>query len=518
MSFLDNITTSVTGRTLTRVASQTSDLTYSLQSGISNTLSNGIATLGVSSSTAGAVGGAVGRVATGVLDEQIGKGLTNLINSVGGPDPLLDRTEQLIVGEAASLITNAFNTTLDRTISSTSDVLKGGGSTVMSQFTKDPSPAAFLVRQAMNNVPGLSASVPSDKKGSIQNLTASMSGAADVCYDIAERAIADNGMTISTATGAAGSIHKSMTKKMPLGAEHTTSGLGGQTGDRVSSTIKDQDIDALDSFYTVSPSGLAFPENVSDLKAYMGLHIEKYVRPTPTERSEIVTEPNIYLPLPEAIIDSTQLRHSEADVQEWGELLKNQGGILNNVKDAIREGSQDNFKAAFESLKDAAKGTSGIATRLAMQKMVNMAQSVAPELSGIVESAVGKVPNPHPTVFFKGLNLKTHTLQWKLSPNNAGESDTIKEIIKLMKQKFLPKASTALGMSILEYPSMVTPKIYGGDVESYTFEYNKSVVQAINISYTPDGSSAFYNTGAPVAIILTLELKEIEYHTSDKIK
>jgi hypothetical protein len=80
----NDIATMVAGQSLTRLASESGNVTYQIQKEI---------------------GGPLGRIAGDMVDQYaVDNGLSEVIKDVGGPDPRMNRTEQLIHGEVANVI------------------------------------------------------------------------------------------------------------------------------------------------------------------------------------------------------------------------------------------------------------------------------------------------------------------------------------------------------------------------------------------------------------------------------
>jgi hypothetical protein len=134
-------------------------------------------------------------------------------------------------------------------------------------------------------------------------------------------------------------------------------------------------------------------------------------------------------------------------------------------------------------------------------------------LGGLAGQIAGQIPNPHPTVFFKGMQLRTFQFNWRLIPRNKTEAETLQVILKFIKIFCLPEKG---GTTTLKYPHLVQI-IPSGEGADKIGNYKRSLVSSITINYTSEGTSAFFYDGHPAAIQLSLEFQEIENFTSEDV-
>jgi hypothetical protein len=131
-------------------------------------------------------------------------------------------------------------------------------------------------------------------------------------------------------------------------------------------------------------------------------------------------------------------------------------------------------------------------------------------IAGLADRIVGGVPNPHSTVFFKGMNLRTFTWNWYLVPRSEADSESLLKIMDALKRATLPNIDGA----ILTYPDLVTPSIVGEN--KINMKFKRCMVGDLGIDYTPD-AQAFHRDGAPVSCNLSITFKEIELFTERDI-
>lgn len=125
----------------------------------------------------------------------------------------------------------------------------------------------------------------------------------------------------------------------------------------------------------------------------------------------------------------------------------------------------------------------------------------------------GIAVNPHLAVIFSGVNFRTHSFQYKFSPRDAGESTTLKNIIKKFKLNMHP---TIEGAAFFKYPNEFDIA-FNSKNENFLFKFGTSVLSDFQINYNPDGGSYFHENGAPVSVGLSLTFTEIDIITQEKI-
>lgn len=123
--------------------------------------------------------------------------------------------------------------------------------------------------------------------------------------------------------------------------------------------------------------------------------------------------------------------------------------------------------------------------------------------------------NPHMAVLFEGVNFRNHSFQYKFSPRDKSESDSLKKIIKIFKKAMHPSIDRGK-MAFFQYPDEF--EIDFPNDGGYLFDVGKSVLRDFQINYTPDGGSYFHQNGAPVAISMSMQFTEIDVLTKTEIE
>lgn len=132
-----------------------------------------------------------------------------------------------------------------------------------------------------------------------------------------------------------------------------------------------------------------------------------------------------------------------------------------------------------------------------------------------VDIGLGNTINPKAALHFEGMNLKQFDFRWTLAPSNRQESETIKNIINLVKRRTLPTYGTAVGIPrvLLNYPSTVDIFFLGVQEEYFMF-FKTCMITQSTFSYTPNGLT-FVAGGKPAMVSMDLNFFEMDIHTSE---
>lgn len=248
---------------------------------------------------------------------------------------------------------------------------------------------------------------------------------------------------------------------------------------------------------------IVFPRDlVENATAYIELSFEKYERANATTPGVVNPVKNISLPLPENYNQSFSLNYAESD--------------LNMIGDAERaiETGRAMVGAGFErdSIRNFITGLTDSGGAMTQRLGVSFLGTLNDAATGLTNQLLGYVPNPHTTVFFKGVKLRDFTWTWRLVPRSEEEAATIRDLLKELRKNVLPTKRTG---GQLNYPNLLTPRIVNQNKDVNLGEFKKCHVQNMTINYSAEGASAFFRDGHPVAISLVLTFQEIEVITAD---
>lgn len=150
--------------------------------------------------------------------------------------------------------------------------------------------------------------------------------------------------------------------------------------------------------------------------------------------------------------------------------------------------------------------------------------AIGSALGSALSVASGTALNPHTTVMFKGMNLRSHNFHWNLSPRSASEGETLRKIIQTIKRNSLPSyqsaggqpSGTALDRVLLRYPNVVDLSFVGLD-NSYFYKFKTCMITQIEVDYSTSGNAFFAgpNGSKPVMVRFSMSLIESKIHTTE---
>lgn len=250
---------------------------------------------------------------------------------------------------------------------------------------------------------------------------------------------------------------------------------------------------------------LAFPFDVSDAPGYVMLEFHSYDRETAFAPGSLSRVDDIKLPLPDNFAQTYSMSYEPRDA---GFMHDEGARALESMAKDLVQGT-----AGWGDIKrdDVLKALGGLTGSIGARKTwaaLDLINDIMPA-KDIAGSVAGMIPNPHTSIFFQGMDLRSFQWNWKLVPRNSGEAETIEGILKKIKNHVLPKAE---GIT-LSYPDMLWPKI-GGEIANAYGEFRICMVQNLTINFSAEGASAFFRDGRPVAIQLGLEFKEVDLAVS----
>jgi len=126
--------------------------------------------------------------------------------------------------------------------------------------------------------------------------------------------------------------------------------------------------------------------------------------------------------------------------------------------------------------------------------------------------------NPQQQVMFDGIDFRTYQMSFTFTPYSKDEAQMVSNIIKMFKTHAAPRLATGTAGMFFVPPSIFVPTFYFNGVENTRIsKVTKSVITSCDVNYAPSGY-ATYGDGSPVQTVLTLDFKEIELITRDKIQ
>jgi hypothetical protein len=177
---------------------------------------------------------------------------------------------------------------------------------------------------------------------------------------------------------------------------------------------------------------------------------------------------------------------------------------------------------------------------------------LSPASTAVLANMAGIARNPHKVVLFSGVNFRTHTFTYSLTPRNAREARNIKDIIRLFKYYMSPSYGvgglpgiargllTGLGFpelgqttssitaeagatsrAFFEYPEVFVIRFRN---KEELFQIGESVLTDFSVNYHPQNYPAYVrsldspNIASPSEVVISLTFKETDIVTKEQIK
>ena len=214
---------------------------------------------------------------------------------------------------------------------------------------------------------------------------------------------------------------------------------------------------------------------------------------------------SVFLPVPGNVSDNNSV--------SWDQ------DTMDPAKLALADGFFDNVQKGdgavsglIDSLGDAAQAI-GV-NKGDTKEAVAGALAKAATGGNILTRSTGKIINPNMELLFKGPQMRTFQLAWKMSPRDYEESEMIKKIIRMFKQSMAVKRSES--QIFLKSPNTYKLRYLTARGRDHSFlpKIKECALVGCSINYTPDGNYQVYENSSMVAYQMTLSFNELEpiYH------
>lgn len=241
---------------------------------------------------------------------------------------------------------------------------------------------------------------------------------------------------------------------------------------------------------------------MQEMKYYMRMDFQQYVRPSPQSTPKFNPKHSIILPLPAELSEQVSVNLS----QESAGIAGQAGDLLSSTVNSSVSNAQLEDVIMYALAKKLNEGTSGQSGQF-----------------------LGAIPNPYVTVLFSGVNLRTFTFSWKFAPKNEEESAQLLKIVKLLKQSALPAYSPGGGAGFLQYPLMCQPTLYpwasqfggaaglrGSEGVHPIIGFKPCLISDITVNHAPNGIPSFFaGTNLPTFYQITVSMQETSYFTAE---
>ncbi len=214
---------------------------------------------------------------------------------------------------------------------------------------------------------------------------------------------------------------------------------------------------------------------------------------------------SVFLPVPGSVLDSNNVSW-DANEMDPVKLLASDAFFDNVQKgDGAIDGLADTLGQIGVSVGESSGG---------VKEAVAAALAKAATGGSILTRSTGKIINPNMELLFKGPQMRTFQLAWKMSPRSYEESEMIKKIIRMFKQSMAVKRSES--QLFLKSPNTYKLRYMTARNKEHGFlpKIKECALTGCSVNYTPDGNYQTYENSSMVAYQMTLSFNELEpiYH------
>jgi len=214
----------------------------------------------------------------------------------------------------------------------------------------------------------------------------------------------------------------------------------------------------------------------------------------------VKTNTSITLHIPTSPSVKYGAQWQEADIGALTGILARSGGDLSSLLETAMTGEAAEFMG---------RTLAGLAD-------IPKAFGADVNVSGALQAASGKVPNPNKEQLFKSMNFRQFAFDYKFAPRNAAENDAVHKIIAEFKKNMHSERSTE-GFFLI-YPSEFDIEFnYNSSRNKWLHRIKSCALVDLSIVY---GSGGTFTTiagteGAPSEITMQMVFKELEVLNKD---
>ena len=313
-------------------------------------------------------------------------------------------------------------------------------------------------------------------------------------------------------------------------------------------------------------SSLYFPNDYQRIDHYVTFNILKFEsvtrtsaldsdRPLVGNRRSVASRKqlSITLPMPNDLQTSYNANYPPTDLTAAGEVLATAASNISIGQIASAMGSGSGIERFISGARELAQQVGGAAgagaagTALAADAFARTPgafQAGAANVTGVAR-------NPHKVLLFGGVDFRTHTFSFSLTPRNKTEADNIQRIITAFKKHMLPKyglgevipqggsqisgllglesgsagsaitAAGATSRAFFEYPDVFLIQFRD---EKKLFTIGESVLESFGVNYHPQRYPAYVRSlsspgeSDPASVEISLTFKETDIVTRDQVE
>jgi hypothetical protein len=214
----------------------------------------------------------------------------------------------------------------------------------------------------------------------------------------------------------------------------------------------------------------------------------------------------ILLPMPQGISDTNMV--------DWGDDSLNpiSAALVGGAKETIEGDPKNaitNFTSAIKNVATSGNGQNLVTNYFAAKAVNNLGANISAE--SLLSRSDGKILNPNMELLFKGVQLRSFTFTFNMSPRDDVESKSVKSIIRAFKKSMAAKTSTGAGAGLFIDSPNVFQLEYRSGSEKHPFlnSFKPCALTNMAVDYTASGVYATYEDATPVHMKLILAFQEL---------
>jgi hypothetical protein len=220
-----------------------------------------------------------------------------------------------------------------------------------------------------------------------------------------------------------------------------------------------------------------------------------------------------------AAVSGRPLARNTRRIAESIAIFMPSGGLVYNYQNKYEEISMTALggKVAGGILAAGVGALTGIAGRSAeaARRGASSAGAITDPAGRVISQAAlltGFPINPRVEVLFSHNDLRQFRFDFLMSPRNVQESETIKEIIRILRLNSVPEIDALTAGFTYIPPAEFDISIYHNNaINPHIPRINTCVLTVIEVQYDPtDGIFSTFSNGHPVAVRMTLGFQEVE--------
>ena len=326
------------------------------------------------------------------------------------------------------------------------------------------------------------------------NAALSTSGVAALNASVAVTSTSST--TSTTATGAASTVQNSMQGFQP-------------TNPNVIPIQPNTIVNAPD----FGPGSLQFPGDIG--KYIFKITLSTYSRENWNSVGSLNTLGTIYLPMPEQLVDSATVNYQQVNAGIAGAAI-----MSSSWKNAYQAMTQSSSTAAYDAaIQSGAQNLDGFIQRVLFGGLDAAATATLGALGNqeaALNAKLGMALNEYLTVMLSGPSYKVREFSWKFSPRNDTESNTLNQIIAILKNAQAPSFSSTSQM-FFSWPNIFQCQFLtqmNQDLSGWLYAMKPAVCNDLVVNYSPSIPAFHRFDSSPESIQIMLRLTELEFWLS----